>query len=95
MEDGLAVRSSGLIERLERESEVISFSEMRGKDDPFYWYLHLKELGKQAQTKEMVDEAVNSFNVNRSGYTILRVIAKKYLTREVCEIAVSKNGRNL
>lgn len=95
MEDGLAVRSSGLIERLERESEAISFSEMRGKDDPFYWYLHLKELGKQAQTKEMVDEAVNSFNVNRSGYTILRVIAKKYLTREVCEIAVSKNGRNL
>lgn len=95
MEDGLAVRSSGLIERLERESEVISFSEMRGKDDPFYWYLHLKELGKQAQTKEMVDEAVNSFNVNRPGYTILRVIAKKYLTREVCEIAVSKNGRNL
>lgn len=95
MEDGLAVRSSGLIERLERESEVISFSEMWGKDDPFYWYLHLKELGKQAQTKEMVDEAVNSFNVNRPGYTILRVIAKKYLTREVCEIAVSKNGRNL
>lgn len=95
MEDGLAVRSSGLIERLERKSEVISFSEMWGKDNPFYWYLHLKELGKRAQTKEMVDEAVNGFSVNNPAYTILRVIAKKYLTREVCEIAVSKNGRNL
>ena len=34
MEDGLAVRSSGLIERLERKSEVI------GKDNTFYWYFH-------------------------------------------------------
>lgn len=89
MEDGLAVRSSGLIERLERKSEVM------GKDNPFYWYLHLKELGKRAQTKEMVDEAVNGFIVNNPAYTILKVIAKKYLTREVCEIAVSKNGLNL
>ncbi len=89
MEDGLAVRSSGLIERLERKSEVM------GKDDPFYWYLHLEELGKLAQTKEMVDEAVNGFSVNHPAYTILKVIAKKYLTREVCEIAVSKNGLNL
>ena len=89
MEDGLAVRSSGLIERLERKSEVM------GKDNPFYWYLHLKELGKRAQTKEMVDEAVNGFSVNNPAYTILKVIAKKYLTREVCEIAVSKNGLNL
>lgn len=89
MEDGLAVRSSGLIERLERKSEVM------GKDNPFYWYLHLKELGKLAQTKEMVAEAVNGFSVNNPEYTILKVIAKKYLTREVCEIAVSKNGLNL
>ena len=89
MEDGLAVRSSGLIERLERKSEVM------GKDNPFYWYLHLKELGKLAQTKEMVAEAVNGFSVNNPAYTILKVIAKKYLTREVCEIAVSKNGLNL
>lgn len=89
MEDGLAVRSSGLIERLERKSEVI------GKDNPLYWYFHLKELGKQAQTKEMVDEAINGFIVNNSEYTILKVIAKRYLTREVCEIAVSKNGLNL
>ena len=89
MEDGLAVRSSGLIERLERKSEVM------GKDNPFYWYLHLIELGKRAQTKEMVDEAVNDFIISNPAYTILKVIAKKYLTREVCEIAVSKNGLNL
>ena len=89
MEDGLAVRSSGLIERLERKSAVM------GKDNPFYWYLHLIELGKRAQTKEMVDEAVNDFIVSNPAYTILKVIAKKYLTREVCEIAVSKNGLNL
>ena len=89
MEDGLAIRSSGLIERLERKPEVM------GKDNPFYWYLHLEELGKRAQTKEMVDEAINSFSVNNPAYTILKVIAKKYLTREVCEIAVSKNGLNL
>lgn len=54
MEDGLAVRSSGLIERLERKSEVM------GKDNPFYWYLHLKELGKLAQTKEMVGAVANA-----------------------------------
>lgn len=90
MEDGLAFRSSGLIERLERKPEVVM-----GNDNPFNWYLHLKELGKRAQTKEMVDEAVNGFTVNNPAYTILKVIAKKYLTREVCEIAVSKNGFNL
>lgn len=89
MEDGLAVRSSGLIERLERKSEVM------GKDNPFYWYFHLKELGKRAQTKEMVAEAINGFSVKNPEYTILKVIAKKYLTREVYEIAVSKNGLNL
>lgn len=89
MEDCLAVRSSGLIERLDRKSEAI------GKDNPFYWYLHLRELGKRAQTKEMVNEAINGFNVNNPEYKILEVIAKKYLTREVCEIAVGKNGLNL
>ena len=73
MEDGLAVRSSGLIERLERKSEVM------GKDNPFYWYFHLKELGKRAQTKEMVAEAINGFSVKNPEYTILKVIAKSIL----------------
>ena len=86
MEDCLAVRSSGLIERLERKSEAM------GKDNPFYWYFHLRELGKRAQTKEMVNEAINGFSVNNPGYKILEVIAKKYLTREVCEIAVGRTA---
>lgn len=89
MEDSLAVCSSGLIERLEGTPGAI------GKVNPFYWYFHLKELGKRAQTKKMVDEAINGFNVNNPAYAILKLIAKKYLTREVCEIAVSKNGLNL
>ncbi len=42
-----------------------------------------------------MDEAVRNFIVDNRSYTILRVIAKKYLTREVCEIAVRQNGLNL
>ncbi|WP_455138037.1 DUF4116 domain-containing protein [Thermophilibacter sp.] len=89
MGDGLVVQKSSLIERLDSKPGVI------GSDNPFYWYIHLKSLGKRAQTKEMVDEAVNGFSVDNHAYTILKVIAKKYLTREVCEIAVRKNGLNL
>ena len=72
MEDGLAVRSSGLIERLERKSEVM------GKDNPFYWYLHLKELGKLAQTKEMVAEAVTA-----SASTIPHIRFSKLLRKSI------------
>lgn len=81
--------SSKLIEFL--ESDPLSIDE----NDPFYWYFHLKALGKWAQTKDMVDKAVTCFNVGNPAYTILRYIAKKHLTREVCDIAVSKNGLNL
>lgn len=89
MGDGLVVQKSSLIEYLDSKLEVI------GSDNPFYWYIHLKSLGKRAQTKEIVEEAVNGFNVDNPAYTILEVVAKKYLTREVCEIAVCKNGLNL
>lgn len=95
MKDSLAVCSSGLIEQLDESSGTNLFSEMENKDDPRYWYFYLEELGKRAQTKEMVAEAVNSFSVNNPSYTILKVIAKKYLTYEVCKIAVSKSGWNL
>lgn len=77
MEDCLAVRSSGLIERLDRKSEAI------GKDNPFYWYLHLRELGKRAQTKEMVNEAINGFNVNNPEYKILKVRFLKLLRKSI------------
>ena len=89
MGDGLVVQKSSLIERLDSKPGVID------SDNPFYWYIHLKSLGKRAQTKEMVEEAVNCFNVDNPEYTILKVIAKKYLTHDVCEIAVRKNGLNL
>lgn len=81
--------SSKLIESLERKP--ISIDE----NDPFYWYFHLKSLGKWAQTKDTVEKAVDCFNVDSPPYKILQVIAKKYLSRKVCEIAVSKNGLNL
>ena len=73
MEDCLAVRSSGLIERLERKSEAM------GKDNPFYWYFHLRELGKRAQTKEMVNEAINGFSVNNPGIRFLKLLRKSIL----------------
>lgn len=82
-------RSSSLTERLEGKPGV------QDTKHPFYWYFHLDGMGKQAQTREMVDEAVRNFIVDNRSYTILRVIAKKYLTREVCEIAVRQNGLNL
>lgn len=89
MRDNLVAHKPSLIERLENESDAI------GNNNPFYWYLHLESLGKRAQTKEVVEDAVNGFNVDNHAYTILKVIAKKHLSREVCEIAVRKNGLNL
>lgn len=90
MKDGRAVRSLSLIERLESKLRT-----RIDKDDPFYWYFYLEELGKQAQTKEIVEEAITSFTVDNHKYTILKVISKKYITYEMCKIAVSRNGLNL
>src|SRR5699024_6937068 len=64
-------------------------------DDPLYWYLYLESIGKRAQTKEMIEEAVNSFTVADHKYKILQLISKKLLTRDICSVAVSKNGLNL
>ena len=89
MEGNLTVHSSNLIESLDTRP-----NEMR-EDNPFYWYFRLESLGKRIQTKEMVDEAISNFSVDNNLYTILKVISKKYLTREVCMTAVSKNGLNL
>lgn len=89
MENDLVVHSSSLIDRLESKPGMIDST------SPFYWYFHLKKLGKQAQTKEMVEEAVRGFSDDNHQSPILSVIAKKYLTHELCEIAVRKNGLNL
>ena len=85
------IHSSGLTERLERMNKVAPMSE----DHPFYWYFHLESLGKRAQTKDLVDAAVKNFDAYNPHYTILKVTSKRFLTRELCEIAVSKNGLNL
>lgn len=65
------------------------------EENPFYWYLYLRKIGKNRQTKEMVEEAVNRFDVENHACTILEVVARKHLTRDLCEIAVSRNGLNL
>ena len=65
------------------------------KESPFYWYLYLKKIGKNNQTKEMVEQAIGEFNVENPYCPILEVISNKYRTRDVCMIAVSRNGLNL
>ena len=88
-DDGRIVCTKGLIEHIENR---------RSPDNPtspFFWYNRLNELGKQAQTERLVYEAVSSFNVVDPYRLILKLVAKKYLTREICEIAVRKNGLNL
>ena len=89
MEDSHIVRPSSLIEHLERASNAMD------KENPFYWYCRLESLGKRLQTQEIVEEAVNSFVVSKSAYPILKVVAKKYITRELSEVAVRRNGLNL
>lgn len=89
MEDNLFVRSSKLIQYLKNKLFKI------GKDNPFYWYYYLKDAGKRVQTKEMADKAVNEFIVDNPEYKILEVISRRFLTREVCEVAVKNNGLNL
>lgn len=89
MGNDLSVRSSSLIDRLENRYT------MPDTDNPFYWYFQLDALGKLAQTKEIVEDAVNSFDVNNHTYLILKVISKKYMTRDLCKTAVSRNGLNL
>lgn len=89
MEEVIVSNSSNLIERLENQPGAIN------KNNPFYWYLHLEMIGKRAQTDEMVNEAVNNFNVDNHSYKILKMIAKKYITPNVCRIAVTRNGLNL
>lgn len=89
MEDRRVVCTTGLVSCLEKKENASNL------DDPFYWYNHLNEIGKRAQTEEIVYEAVNQFNVVDPRYLILDVVARKYLTRPICEIAVRKNGLNL
>lgn len=58
-------------------------------------YDNLKNLSKSLQTFDMVYNAVKQFNCVNHDNVILKYVSKKLLTREICELAVSKNGRNL
>lgn len=80
--------SLNCIEQVEEEDSAIL-------NDPFYWYFRLEEIGKRAQTAEIVQRAVAGYNVDDPAYPILKVVSKRHLTREICEIAVSRNGYNL
>ena len=89
MDNDFVVHSSNLLESLESKPEEIK------SDSPLYWYFRLNKIGKVAQTKEMVEEAIDNFNHDNYDYPILKVVSKKHLTREACEIVVRKNGLNL
>ena len=89
MADDYIVNRTELIADLEKELNSIN------TDDRLYWYDRLEEIGKQSQTMEMVFEAVKQFDTVNPHYLILKVVAKKHLTREICELAVCKNGLNL
>ena len=89
MENNLVVRSASLVEQIEKKLKT------NVENNQYYWYHQLKKIGKQAQTEQMVEEAVNNFIVDNHAYKILAVIAKKYLTPQICKNAVKRNGLNL
>lgn len=89
MEDRKSVYGAQLITQLENRPSVVD------SGTTINWYVHLERIGKQAQTEEMVQAAIKQFNVEHKEWLLLNVIAKKFLTREICELAVRNNGLNL
>lgn len=87
--DYTKVRQIGLIKYLEDQITPPD------NNYPDNWYLYLDKIGKRSQTYQMAKKAVNEFNDENPYKQILKVIARKFLTYEICEIAVSKNGLNL
>lgn len=84
-------QSIGLIERLEQNPLARRMDE----SNPLYWYIHLDQLGKMAQSAETVEKAINEFAVCNPYYCILKVTSKKHLTYDLCATAVRNNGLNL
>ena len=92
MSDKLETGSFQLIKKLDTSiSSIATVPEQ----NPMYWFLTVKNIGKMNQTLDMVKNAVENFSVEDHTYTILKYIASKFITYELCLTAVSKNGRNL
>ena len=84
-------QSIGLIERLEQNPLARRMDE----SNPLYWYIHLDQLGKMAQSAETVEKAINEFTACNPYYCILKVTSRKHLTYDLCATAVRNNGLNL
>ena len=92
MSDKLETGSFQLIKKLDTSiSSIATVPEQ----NPMYWFLTVKNIGKMNQTLDMVKNAVENFSVEDHTYTILKYIASKFIAYELCLTAVSKNGRNL
>lgn len=84
-------QSIGLIERLEQKPLARRMDE----SNPLYWYIHLDQLGKMAQSAETVEKAINEFTACSPYCCILKVTSRKHLTYDLCATAVRNNGLNL
>lgn len=84
-------QSIGLIERLEQKPLARRMDE----SNPLYWYIHLDQLGKMAQSAETVEKAINEFTACNPYCCILKVTSRKHLTYDLCATAVRNNGLNL
>ena len=62
-------QSIGLIETLEQNPLARRMDE----SNPLYWYIHLDQLGKMAQSAETVEKAINEFAACNPCYRILKV----------------------
>ena len=60
---------------------------------PSDWYWYLRDMGKRKQTPELVKEAIEHCDGEWS--SILKFVSKKLLTRDLCQLAVSKCGSDL
>lgn len=89
-------REFNLLEIVENtfvENTMPMYKKRHGIKSAYDWHLHLWKMGKRKQTPEIVREAIEHDD-GECG-PILKFISKKLLTREICQLAVSKSGINL
>lgn len=93
MKSNLVPRTSSLIQKL--DNNLQRYFGAKDKNNPYYWYYYLNNLGKAMQNKEMVEAAIDGFRVDNQEYQILSVVSKRFLTYDLCKDAVCRNGYNL